>query len=78
MQVPYLTCRHMTSSCLSTFIVSVRLMSPFKQWSPSQSRPGCRLRRACVSPESVPEAARAAAGSAGCDDLDMDTDGSET
>lgn len=37
----------------------------FKRWSPSRSRPGCRLPSACASPGSVPEAACAAAAAAG-------------
>lgn len=59
---------------LSVFLHrSLGLTAQSRQWSPSQSHPGCRQRRACVSPESVPEAACAvaAAGSAGCDDLDI-------
>lgn len=59
--------------------LSVQQTAPFRQWSPSQSRPGCRPQRACASPGSVLEAARAAAaGSAGCDDLDMEGEGSQT
>jgi len=60
---------------LSSLSSPVSQSSPttrFRRWSPSQSRPGCHLQRACVSPGSGPEAAGAAAGSAGWDDLDMD------
>lgn len=55
------------------------MTAQFRQWSPSRSRPGCRLQRAYVSPGSVPgEACAAAAGSAGCGDLDMEEEGGET
>lgn len=54
-------------------------MAQFRQWSPSRSRPGCRLQQAYVSPGSVPEEVYvAAAGSAGCGDLDMEEEESET
>lgn len=76
--VPYLTCHHVTSVSLSlipslSHYLSVQPTAPFTQWSPSQSHPGCHLQPACVSPGSVlgEACAAAAAGSAGCDDLDM-------
>lgn len=82
--VPHPACLHRFSVCLPiisslSLYTSVQMMAQFRQWSPSQSRLGCRLQRAYVSPGSVPEeACVAAAGSAGCGDLDKEKKRSKT